>query len=114
MRIIQLLTLATVLAPSGSARSGSSSHSTRSSHHSASSKKCIGCARTSSGKIKRSESAKRAFQKSNPCPSTGRTSGGCPGYVVDHVKPLKRDGADAPSNMQWQTKAAAKAKDKTE
>jgi hypothetical protein len=28
--------------------------------------------------------------------------------------PLKRGGADAPGNMQWQTKAAAKAKDKIE
>jgi hypothetical protein len=34
--------------------------------------------------------------------------------VVDHVKPLKRGGADAPSNMQWQTKADAKAKDRVE
>ena len=42
-------------------------------------------------------------------PSTGRTSGACPGYVIDHVVPLKRGGADAPSNMQWQTEAAATA-----
>jgi hypothetical protein len=28
--------------------------------------------------------------------------------------PLKRGGADSPSNMQWQTQAAAKAKDKVE
>jgi len=35
-------------------------------------------------------------------------------YVVDHVTPLKRGGADLPSNMQWQTKQAAKAKDKSE
>jgi hypothetical protein len=34
--------------------------------------------------------------------------------VVDHVAPLKRGGADAPSNMQWQTKEEAKAKDKWE
>jgi len=34
--------------------------------------------------------------------------------VIDHVKALKRGAADAPSNMQWQTVAAAKAKDKTE
>jgi hypothetical protein len=33
--------------------------------------------------------------------------------VID-VKPLKRGGADAPSKMQWQTKEAAKQKDKTE
>jgi len=35
---------------------------------------------------------------------------GRPGYVVDHVKPLKRGGSDSTSNMQWQTKQAAKAK----
>jgi hypothetical protein len=47
-------------------------------------------------------------------PSTDRATGACPAYVDDHVVPLKRGGADAPSNMQWQTKAAAKAKDKIE
>jgi 5-methylcytosine-specific restriction endonuclease McrA len=39
---------------------------------------------------------------------------GRPGYVVDHIIPLKHGGADAPSNMQWQTIAEAKAKDKWE
>ena len=39
---------------------------------------------------------------------------GRPGYVADHVIPLKRGGADAPWNMQWQTIAAGKAKDATE
>jgi hypothetical protein len=34
--------------------------------------------------------------------------------VIDHIKPLKRGGADDPSNMQWQTTVAAKAKDKIE
>jgi len=50
----------------------------------------------------------------HPCPSTGKISGPCPGYVIDHVAPLKRGGADDPSNMQWQTTSEAKAKDKTE
>ena len=59
-------------------------------------------------------SARREFQHSNRCPSTGRASGACPGYVVDHIRPLKRGGSDTPSNMQWQTRAAAKAKDRTE
>jgi hypothetical protein len=62
----------------------------------------------------RSSSARRAFQRSHPCPSTGGTSGACRGYVVDHIVPLKRGGADTPSNMQWQTVEAAKAKDKIE
>jgi hypothetical protein len=39
---------------------------------------------------------------------------GRPGYVVDHTTPLKRGGSDTPTNMQWQTKEAAKAKDKVE
>ena len=65
-------------------------------------------------RIKRSAAAKRAFQKSSPCPATGKTTGPCKGYVIDHVKPLACGGADAPSNMQWQTTAAAKLKDKTE
>jgi hypothetical protein len=39
---------------------------------------------------------------------------GRPGYIVDHVVPLACGGADALANMQWQTIAAAKAKDKWE
>jgi hypothetical protein len=34
--------------------------------------------------------------------------------VIDHIKPLACGGADAPANMQWQTTADAKAKDKWE
>ena len=39
---------------------------------------------------------------------------GGPGYVIDHIVPLACGGVDAPSNMQWQTVAAARMKDKTE
>jgi hypothetical protein len=70
--------------------------------------------RDNHGKIKRSKAAKSAFERQAPCPSTGKTHGACPGYVVDHVQALECGGADAPSNMQWQTVADAKAKDKTE
>ncbi len=56
----------------------------------------------------------RAFQRGNPCPSTGKTTGRCPGYVKDHIKPLCAGGADHPSNMQWQTDAEAKKKDRLE
>lgn len=55
-----------------------------------------------------------AFKREHPCPATGRSSGRCPGYVIDHVNPLECGGADAPYNTQWQTVAQGKAKDKTE
>jgi hypothetical protein len=69
---------------------------------------------TADARIKRSTAAKRAFQKAYPCPSTGKRAGSCPGYVIDHVVPLVCGGADAPANMQWQTIAAGKAKDRWE
>lgn len=75
---------------------------------------CYSCPRDSNGHIKRSPEAKSEFKESNPCPSTGKSSGACPGYVIDHVKALKYGGADSPSNMQWQTKEQAKEKDKWE
>jgi hypothetical protein len=60
----------------------------------------------------RSREVTREFQREHPCPSTGRTSGGCPGYRKDHIKPLACGGLDAVSNLQWQTIAEARAKDK--
>jgi hypothetical protein len=71
-------------------------------------------ARDIGGRIKRSVEARDSFKHSHPCPSTGRSSGACPGYIIDHVTALKRGGADAPSNMQWQTIQESKAKDKIE
>jgi hypothetical protein len=67
-----------------------------------------GVQRAAHGKIKRNPAARASFQRSHPCLATGRSSGACPGYVIDHVVPLKRGGADRPSNMQWQTKEAGK------
>ena len=86
----------------------------RSSSGHARATKCTSCVRNSRGKIQRSAVAKRTFRQSHPCPSTGKTSGICSGFVIDHVKPLKRGGADEPGNMQWQTVAQAKAKDRIE
>jgi hypothetical protein len=64
--------------------------------------------RTATNHEKRSAAAKDAFERQTGYPH------GRPGYVVDHIKPLACGGADAPANMQWQTIAEGKAKDKTE
>ena len=64
--------------------------------------------RDDNGRIKRNHSATYQFKV-----QTGYRHGR-PGYVIDHIIPLKRGGCDCPSNMQWQTKAEAKAKDKVE
>jgi len=47
-------------------------------------------------------------------PATGKSTGRCSGYVVDHIQALKHGGSDSPDNMQWQTKEAAKEKDRWE
>lgn len=64
--------------------------------------------------LTRSHAARAAFMRENPCPSTNKPRGPCPGYVVDHITPLCAGGADHSSNMQWQTVAEAKAKDRLE
>ena len=65
-------------------------------------------ARDKNGRFVRSSSAKTQFKKQTGYPH------GRPGYVIDHIIPLKKGGCDCPSNMQWQTISAAKAKDKWE
>jgi hypothetical protein len=57
---------------------------------------CQTCQRTSSGRIRRSASARRAFKESHPCPATGSSAGACPGFVIDHIKALKHGGSDTP------------------
>ena len=60
------------------------------------------------GRIKRERSAVVEFKRVSGYPA------GRPGYVIDHIIPLKRGGCDTPANMQWQTVEDAKAKDKWE
>jgi hypothetical protein len=97
---------------SGGGHAKSSGSHSKSTHASSSKKsqknQSVAVGRTAHGKIARSETAKRDFMKQTGYPN------GRPGYVIDHVKPLACGGADTPSNMQWQTVAEAKAKDKTE
>lgn len=51
----------------------------------------------------RSGAQRGAFVRENPCPATGERRGACPGYVVDHIRPLCDGGLDHSGNMQWQT-----------
>ena len=60
------------------------------------------------GVAARSRSAVEAFKRETGHPH------GWPGHIVDHVIPLARGGCDCPANMQWQTVAEAKCKDKWE
>jgi hypothetical protein len=52
--------------------------------------------RTSTGTIKRSQTAVKSFKKEHPCPVTP-----CLGWEVDHVIPLVSGGCDTIENMQW-------------
>lgn len=76
--------------------------------------RCTSWERDRSGRIRRSPAARAEFRREHPCPATASTRGACPGYVIDHIVPLKRGGADNAENMQWQTKAEAAAKDRQE
>jgi hypothetical protein len=57
--------------------------------------------RMANGEIRRRADVLVAFQKIHPCPSTGKTTGACPGWSKDHVWPLAVCGCDSVSNLQW-------------
>ena len=62
----------------------------------------------------RPSNAEIIFRLAHPCPATGLAQGPCTGYVVDRVIPILCGGAEDPANMQWQTLAEAKEKDRWE
>jgi hypothetical protein len=55
-------------------------------------------------------SLEEQFRREHPCPSTGKGTGDCPGYVIGYVTPLDQGGEDAPANMQWLEAAKTKTK----
>ena len=62
----------------------------------------------------RSKAARAEFQRLNPCPATGKSTGPCLSGLGRGSWPLCAGGADHPSNMQWQTEAEAREKDREE
>lgn len=55
----------------------------------------------SSAVAPRSTAVRAEFRKANPCPTTGKTRGACPGWEIDHRQALVCGGADAVENLQW-------------
>lgn len=87
-------------------RQSSTSHRSSASYSHTHRRTASAAKRDRHGRIQRSQSAKRDFERQTGFPH------GRPGYVVDHIVPLACGGADSPSNMQWQTIGDAKAKDR--
>jgi hypothetical protein len=66
------------------------------------------------GKIIRDPKVTRRFQLLHPCPESGRVTGACPGWAIDHVIPLACGGCDAVFNMQWLDTVTKRRKDSFE
>ena len=64
--------------------------------------------------IHRSDKVLREFQRLHPCPSTGKPTGRCDGWVRDHVWPLCAGGLDTVENLVWSPVTEAKLKDRWE
>lgn len=53
------------------------------------------------GATARSTEVINAFKRQWACPITGKHTGACAGWAIDHVVPLDCGGVDAVWNMQW-------------
>lgn len=62
---------------------------------------CGAPVRNADGTIRRRAAVLAAFQRIHPCPSTGLTKGACPGWQMNHDRPLACGGCDAVSNLSW-------------
>jgi 5-methylcytosine-specific restriction endonuclease McrA len=64
------------------------------------------------GAAERSRALRAEFMRENPCPSTGKTRGACPGWQVDHAVPLCLGGqaVDTKANLRWIAVEPHKAK----
>ncbi|SRR6266403_705786 len=117
MRLVAELALALLLTPLGTLARGGG-HPGRGAAPGAGGKggqggvgSCPSGARShSSGSSIRELEAERrsAFQRRNPCPSTGKTYGACPGYAARDVAPAKPGAA---WSMRWMTPEEAQKAD---
>jgi hypothetical protein len=71
-------------------------------------------AATAADAADRSRILRAEFQRLNPCPSTGATSGTCPGWQVDHLEALICGGQDQLGNLQWLPVAEHREKTRVE
>lgn len=62
----------------------------------------------------RSSAVRAEFRKANPCPSTGKVAGACPGWEVDHRLALVCGGSDRVDNLQWLSVEEHRAKTRAE
>lgn len=62
----------------------------------------------------RNHEAIAEFRATHPCPSTGKYTGHCSGWIIDHRVALCVGGSDTADNMRWQTFDKSHLKDKWE
>lgn len=62
---------------------------------------CVVAPQLQAQPIRRSWKAKADFARLQACPSTGKNVPRCPGFAIDHKRPLACGGPDTPANMQW-------------
>lgn len=57
--------------------------------------------RDAKGRILRRADVLVEFRRIYACPASGKHTGPCEGWAIDHVIPLAVGGCDAVSNLQW-------------